>query len=470
RRADEATRIRQALDVASTSVMVTDNDFCVLYANHALAQMMRAAEADIRRQHPAFRAESLLGCGIDGLFENPAQQRKLLADLRQPQKSVEEIGGRSMELVITPVIADDGKQRLGFVVEWKDRTAEIAVEREIAQVVRAAADGDFSQRIRLDGKQGFVRVLSENVDHLLEAADLALNELQAVLAALAEGDLTRSIRIEFEGRFGQMSDNANRTVAQLGSMIRQIQGSASTIATAASEIASGNADLSTRTEEQAANVEEAASSMEELTSTVKQNAANSQAARQLAAGAADVANRGGQVVGQVVETMSAINADSQKIAEIIAVIDGIAFQTNILALNAAVEAARAGEQGRGFAVVASEVRALAQRSASAAKEIRALIDESVGRVESGAELVDQAGKTIAEVVAAVHKVSDLVAEIAAASQEQSGGIEQVNHTIAHIDEATQQNAALVEEASAAARTMEHEADGLAKAVSSFRLG
>jgi methyl-accepting chemotaxis protein-1 (serine sensor receptor) len=266
-----------------------------------------------------------------------------------------------------------------------------------------------------------------------------------------------------------MRDDANATAEQLAEIVGRIKHSAVSINAAASEIATGNDDLSRRTEQQAASLEETAASMEELTSTVKQNAEHARQANQLAAGAASVASEGGEVVGQVVSTMSGIEASSKKIADIISVIDGIAFQTNILALNAAVEAARAGEQGRGFAVVASEVRTLAQRSASAAKEIKELIDDSVSRVAEGSALVGQAGKTMHEIVSSVQRVTDIMGEISAASQEQYAGIEQVNQTVTQMDESTQQNAALVEEASAAARSMEQQATELSQAVALFKL-
>ncbi|MDE2389249.1 MAG: methyl-accepting chemotaxis protein, partial [Betaproteobacteria bacterium] len=249
----------------------------------------------------------------------------------------------------------------------------------------------------------------------------------------------------------------------------KVRTGANQIATASGEIASGNSDLSQRTEEQASSLEETASSMEELTSTVRQNADNARQANQLAAGASEVAVKGGTVVGQVVQTMSSINESSKKIVDIISVIDGIAFQTNILALNAAVEAARAGEQGRGFAVVATEVRTLAQRSAAAAKEIKELISDSVVKVEDGTRLVDEAGATMDEIVNAVKRVTDIMSEISAASQEQSSGIEQVNQAVTQMDEVTQQNAALVEEAAAAAESMQDQTQALTQAVSTFKL-
>jgi len=259
-----------------------------------------------------------------------------------------------------------------------------------------------------------------------------------------------------------MNDNLVKVVAQ-------VRMGTDTVATASTQIAAGNLDLSSRTEEQASSLEETASSMEELTSTVKQNAENARQANQLVVSTADVAAKGGAVVGQVVDTMASIKDSSRKIADIIGVIDGIAFQTNILALNAAVEAARAGEQGRGFAVVASEVRNLAQRSAGAAKEIKTLIEDSVGKVDAGSELVDEAGKTMDEIVTSVKRVTDIMSEIAAASQEQSAGIEQVNQAVTQMDEVTQQNAALVEEAAAAAESLQDQAAKLAEAVSVFKL-
>ena len=297
-----------------------------------------------------------------------------------------------------------------------------------------------------------------------------MGQVVAVAEALAAGDLRHEYKAKRRDEIDQLLVALANTAARLRSMVGGVKQSADSITIASAEMAAGNADLSQRTEEQASSLEETASSMEELTSTVKQNAENAKQANQLALGASQVAVKGGTVVGQVVQTMSSINESSKKIVDIIGVIDGIAFQTNILALNAAVEAARAGEQGRGFAVVASEVRNLAQRSAAAAKEIKTLIGDSVDKVGAGTKLVDEAGKTMEEIVSSVKRVTDIMSEITAASQEQSAGIEQVNQAITQMDEVTQQNAALVEEAAAAAESMQQQAGNLAQAVAVFKLG
>jgi methyl-accepting chemotaxis protein len=286
--------------------------------------------------------------------------------------------------------------------------------------------------------------------------------------SVATGDLTQKIDVSSNDETGQMMQALKEMHASLVITVEKVRAGTHAIGLASREIAMGNADLSSRTESQASSLEETASSMEELTSTVKQNADNARQANQLVVSASDVAIRGGNVVGQVVETMGSIKTSSRKIVDIIGVIDGIAFQTNILALNAAVEAARAGEQGRGFAVVAAEVRNLAQRSAGAAKEIKSLIADSVERVDLGSKLVDEAGKTMDEIVNSVKHVADIMSEIMAASQEQSAGIEEVNKAIVQIDEMTQQNAALVEQAAAAAESMQNQAAALAEAVAVFR--
>jgi methyl-accepting chemotaxis protein-1 (serine sensor receptor) len=304
---------------------------------------------------------------------------------------------------------------------------------------------------------------------LSRAIGRPLGEALGHFDAIAAGDLRRPVTIRSHDEMGQLLEGIAKMQRSLTETVRSVRGGSESIATATRQIAAGNLDLSSRTEEQASALQETASSMEQLTGTVKQNADNARQASSLAANASEIANRGNTVVGQVVGTMGEINQSSTKIAEIISIIEGIAFQTNILALNAAVEAARAGEEGRGFAVVAGEVRSLAQRSSAAAKEIKELIDTSVERVRSGSALVDQAGRTMTEVIGAVQRVTDIMGEIAAASEEQSSGIDQVARAVTQMDEVTQQNAALVEEAAAAAQSLEDQAGKLRTAVAVFQL-
>ncbi|MHB0927218.1 MAG: methyl-accepting chemotaxis protein [Gallionellaceae bacterium] len=341
---------------------------------------------------------------------------------------------------------------------------------EIKSIVEAAAvRGDFGVKMDITGKQGYTKELSELLNQLSNITETGISDVVRVANALAKGDLTQTISKDYPGSFDEMKTGINGTVENLKQLVGEIKDATDTINTASKEIAAGNSDLSQRTEEQASSLEETASSMEELTSTVRQNAENAKQANQLAIGASDVAGKGGAVVSQVVTTMDSINESSRKIVDIISVIDGIAFQTNILALNAAVEAARAGEQGRGFAVVAGEVRNLAQRSAAAAKEIKTLIGDSVGKVEDGSKLVAQAGQTMEEIVSSIRRVTDIMSEITAASVEQSQGIEQVNLAITQMDEVTQQNAALVEEAAAAAEALEEQAQNLSVSVATFKV-
>jgi len=468
KKADEMARVRYALTQVTIPVTVADEHDSLLYMNRAARDLWQRMAPEIARRNPDFAVERMLGARLSALLGSDAGI--LLAAETAADTTVLDValGGRALRLTASPVRNEQG-QHLGRVIQWLDRTDEIAVEQEVGTIVLAAGKGDFAQRIALEGKDGFFRQLAEGINTLTRTSEVGLQDVARLLEALARGDLTGRIVNDYQGSLGELKDYANTVVDKLTGIVGSIKDSTESVNVAAREIASGNTDLSGRTESQASSLEKTAASMEQLTATVRQNAESARQANTLAAGASAVAVKGGEVVGQVVTTMGSINESSKKIADIIGVIDGIAFQTNILALNAAVEAARAGEQGRGFAVVATEVRMLAQRSAAAAKEIKALIGESVDKVGAGTKLVDDAGRTMRDIVSSVKRVTDIMAEITAASQEQSAGIEEVNQAITQMDEATQQNAALVEQAAAAAESLEEQAGSLAGAVSVFRL-
>jgi methyl-accepting chemotaxis protein len=464
----ENARIRSALDSASTNVMIADTTRNVIYMNKSVEKMMYEAESELRKALPQFSASNIINNKMDMFYQDSNHQGQMIENLTSTQTTQTQLGRYHFRLMASPIYASD-KKRLGTVLEWLDRTQEINAEQEVSLLVERAASGDFTGKINTENKTGFFLKIAENLNALVNNADKGLNDIARVLGAIAKGDLTEKITEDYTGTFADLKNYCNETTESLTIMMSDIRTAAETIFTAASEIAQGNANLSSRTEQQAANLEETASSMEELTSTVKLNADNAKQANVLAEKASTVAVDGGSLIQQVVTTMSDINQSARKISDIIGVIDGIAFQTNILALNAAVEAARAGDQGRGFAVVASEVRTLAQRSANAAKDIKALINDSVEKIESGNSLVNKSGETMQDIVNSIKRVNDIMSEIAAASNEQSVGIEEVSTAVSQMDEMTQQNAALVEEAAAAAESMQSQADQLTRNVAQFKL-
>jgi methyl-accepting chemotaxis protein len=421
--AAENTRVRQALDKVSTSVVLADAQQRIIYLNEAAEGMFSRSQQEIRKSLPQFDSGRLSGNSLDALSASAGEQRFMLDALQSSHTEERRLGGCTFRVVANPVV-NDQRERIGTVQEWTDRTPEVAVEQELQQMLTATLDGDLTRRIDLADKAGFFRAMSGGVNGL--------------------------------------ADN-------LSELVSRVKTAASEVFRGTDEISSGNANLSARTEQQSSSLEETASSMEEMTSTVKQNSDNTAQANQLAVRARGQADKGGTVVAEAVRAMSSISESSKRIADIIGVIDEIAFQTNLLALKAAVEAARAGEQGRGFAVVASEVRNLAGRSAVAAREIKNLIQDSVKRVEHGAALVTESGQMLDEIVRSVKKVSDLVAEIDAAGREQSSGIEQVNRAVMQMDQATQENAALVEEITAASKSVAEQAQQLNDMMTRYRV-
>ncbi|BAP55247.1 methyl-accepting chemotaxis protein [Thioploca ingrica] len=468
RTAESALRVNRALEKATTSVMITDVDYNIIYLNESAHCLFKTEENKIRQDLPHFDANQLLGKNLDTFHKNPTYQRQILAQLADTRRARVTIGELTLDHIITPVFNKNG-ERLGIVIEFNNRTLEIATEQEINAVIHAASQSDFQQRIDLEGKTGFFYTFSEGINQVLNFNQLAIEDIMRILTALAQGDLTQQIENNYRGAFEQLKNDINATIEKLTEMVAVIAQSAAVVNDAAEELSQGNINLSQRTEQQAASLEETAASMEQMTSTVQQNADNAQQASQLALSATEQAVRGGKVVNAAIKAIIEINKSSQKITDIIGVIDEIAFQTNLLALNAAVESARAGEQGRGFAVVAAEVRNLAQRSAEAAKEIKSLIKDSVTKVEEGTQLANQSGESLEAIVISVKKVNDIISEMAAASKEQSGGIQQINTAITQMDEMTQKNAALVGEAIAASDAMREQAQMLKEQVMLFKI-
>lgn len=467
---DEADRMTSGVTAVGNALMICNEQREITFMNPAARNLLARRQDTLRKYLPNFDINNLIGANIDIFHRNPAHQAALLSDeTRLPYTGQIKLDDVVLEVTANYIKSSDGQYQ-GNMVEWKDITDEISTENNINRLISEAGQGNLQERLSEEGLEGFMATLSHSINGLLDQVVKPIRDTSSVVKALAEGDLTKTITAEYSGEFAGLKNSVNASVTNLQGMIQELNEAAANIGTAASEISAGNTDLSQRTEEQASSLEETASSMEEMTSTVKQNADNARDASKLAEAAREQAEKGGSVVKTAVSAMSEINSSSKKIADIIGVIDEIAFQTNILALNAAVEAARAGEQGRGFAVVAAEVRNLAQRSAGAAKEIKSLINDSVEKVEEGSRLVTTSGQSLEEIVSSVKQVSDIVAEIAAASQEQSIGIEQVNKAIMQLEQVTQQNAALVEEAAASSEAMSDQARGLNSLIGFFNTG
>jgi len=495
-----------ALNKAASGFMITNTNLEILYVNATLSTMLKGWEAEFQKIFgSSFNASDLIGKNIDGFHKDPSHQRRILGNLQgQAYQTQIKVGPYIIELTANALFNANGEKE-GYCTEWLDVTERVQADIDYKAVVKEIADrmdflrgacstdlangldalagGELKLTIQprtplLDIPiQPDLALMAETFNNLRNQTVKAveaynsmfstLKEMVDVADEIASGNLTVSVQPKSDA--DRLGNAFSKMIDSLSEMITQTKVASDSIADASAEVMTGNDDLAQRTEEQAASLEETASSMEEMTSTVKQNADNAKQANQLAMQARESAEKGGQVVSSAVSTMEEINTASKRIADIISVIDEIAFQTNLLALNAAVEAARVGEQGRGFAVVAAEVRNLAGRSATAAKEIKALVQDSVQKVGEGSTLVNQSGSQLEEIVTSVKKVADIIAEISAAAQEQAAGIEQVNKAITQMDQITQQNAALVEQANAASQSMNNQASDLQTLISKFKI-
>ena len=448
-------RVVNALNKASTNVMIADNDHNIIFMNDTLLAMMHHNESNIRQDLPQFDASRLIGQNIDLFDKSASIQRDFLATLTSTHHTRITIGGMHFALAINPILDNLG-QRLGTVIEWADRTLEFAIENEVAGVVAAAANGDFSRRLSLDGKVGFFGSLSTGMNQLMATSEQGLNDVADLLAAFAEGNLSKRIDRDYEGLFGKVKESANVTAENLTRVLGEVRAAADSLTGAANQVSSTAQSLSQAASEQAANVEETSSQIDVIAASISQNSDNARVTDSMATKASKEASDGGAAVKQTVAAM-------KQIASKIGIVDDIAYQTNLLALNAAIEAARAGEQGKGFAVVAAEVRKLAERSQEAAKEIGELASNSVTTAERAGRLLDQ-------IVPSIQKTSELVQEIAAASTEQSESTTHIGSAMGQLSKATQQNAAASEELAATSEELSSQAEQLQQSVAFFNDG
>jgi len=452
--AEANLRIRMALESVTTNVMIADAGNNIVFLNNAVHAMLSAAEADLRKALPHFDVRKLIGANIDIFHKNPAHQQNMLAGLRSTHRTQISVGGRVFALVANPVIAADG-QRAGTVVEWADRTAEVATEKEIDGIVQAATAGDFSRRLVLEGKEGFFKTLTVGVNQLMQTSESGLNDVAALLKAFADGNLSYRIEADYQGLFGAVKESANQTADQLTRVLGEVRAAADALTGAANQVSATAQSLSQAASEQASSVEETTASIDLMSASITQNSDNAKVTDGMATKASKEAGEGGSAVTQTVAAM-------KQIAAKISIVDDIAYQTNLLALNAAIEAARAGEHGKGFAVVAAEVRKLAERSQEAAKEIGDLAANSVSTAE-------RAGKLLDEIVPSIQKTSELVQEIAAASAEQSESVTQIGGAMSQLSKATQQNASASEELAATSEELSGQAGQLQQSVAFFTL-
>ncbi len=450
----ESGRIKTALDVTSTNVMMADTNNDIIYMNKAVQKMFCEAEHELKEVLPDFNASLLLGSNIDQFHKNPAHQQGLLANLSDTYSSILPVGSLTMKITATPVFSEGG-ERLGTVVEWDNLTAEVEVENEVASIVDAAALGDFRQRINKEGKDGFYLKLAEGINQVLESTSTSIDDVVRVLRSLAKGDLTQEIEAEYNGVFAHLKDDVNTTIKRLTTVIGSINNTTNSSANTATQVNSAASLLGQGSSQQAASLEEISSAMEQMSANVRQSADNASQTEKIAQQAATDAEESGQTVIQAVSAMKAI-------ADKVSIIEEITWQTNLLALNAAIEAARAGEQGKGFAVVAAEVRKLAERSQVAASEIGELSSSTVN-------LAEQAGEKLLKLVPDIQKTAELVQEISVASREQDVGANEINTALQQLDQVVQRSASSAEELSSTAEELSAQVEEQRQAMNFFTL-
>jgi methyl-accepting chemotaxis protein len=448
-------RVVQALNKTSTNVMIADTNNIILFMNDTVINMMQRNEAELRKVLPQFTARNLIGQNIDVFHKDPAHQRNMLASLSTTHRTQITVGRLTFSLVANPITAENG-QRLGTVIEWGDRTAEVGVEKEVAAVVEAAAQGDFSARLNPEGKAGFFVGLTAGMNQLMETSEIGLNDIARLLQSFSEGDLTARIDREYAGLYGQVKESANATAENLTRVLGEVRAAADALTGAANQVSATAQSLSQAASEQAASVEQTTASIDVMSASISQTSDNAKVTDGMATKTSKEANEGGAAVNSTVVAM-------KQIAAKIGIVDDIAYQTNLLALNAAIEAARAGEHGKGFAVVAAEVRKLAERSQEAAKEIGDLAGNSVSTAERAGKLLDQ-------IVPSIQRTSELVQEIAAASAEQSESVVQIGGAMGQLSKATQQNASASEQLAATSEELTGQAEQLQQSVAFFNTG
>lgn len=456
---DKANQLRYAVDRLKSSVMMVDADFNITYMNKNMRQFFDERETKIKQLAPQFDAKKLIGENIDVFHAHPEHQRAMINKMQDPTSVTIQVGSFHLELALIPIKNRTG-HRVATLVEWIDRTQDVQLIHKVGATVKKAQQGYLGERIDVSELEGVAHELSTSINHLMDGIQTAMNDVIRVTSAMAQGDLTQTINNDFEGELGELKQAINTSIQRLDNVIEISINAAQIVDGAAHEVSQGSHDLSDRVHEQVNAVEQSSETIAQMNSTIRQNNRSTQSASQVAKAVQSKAQQGTKVMGQTIGAMEYIQESSHKIADIVTIIDGIAFQTNLLALNAAVEAARAGDHGRGFAVVAGEVRNLAQKSAEAAKEIKQLIDESVERIDQGTRLAAESGKVLKDISDAVDEVTEMIQQVAQATENQAQGIQQVNDAIAKIDQITQQNSALVEQTSAASESMREQANFL----------